>query len=53
MAELIRLINEAVQTNQNTKPGIIAQEAPVSPEMVEKLRALGYIGGEEEDEEED
>ena len=52
IVELGQLMNEVIQSNHTLKPDIVQQEMPVKDDIMEKLKTLGYLGREDDDEEE-
>jgi len=45
------LMFEVVTRNAKTKPEVVATHKPVEQETIEQLQSLGYVGGEEEEDE--
>ena len=46
---LKQLMMKFLANNMNAKPGVVVQQAPVEEDTLEKLKAMGYVGGAEEE----
>ncbi|MCK4342581.1 MAG: sulfatase [Phycisphaerae bacterium] len=53
VATLLQSLNEMIETNQTIRPEVTEGWAPVEEKLVEKLRSLGYMGDEEDAEEDE
>lgn len=46
---LTKLLEKIIQTNRNTRPGLVVSKKAVDRETVQRLEALGYVGSADEE----